>query len=143
MIREWNGREERRGEKLDCGRKSGDGSTPIGYAQTDWIKVTAIVRGLLRLARSVDWLYFHTNLLPCIFYEVSAKIFHKQLGFFKFVKSNYTSAHLKVSPDDHHHRSKCQGWGLGRYDEGGGESECERALIFAHGFILSYVNGPV
>ena len=36
--------------------------------------------------------------------------------------------------------------GLGRYDEG--ERASERAsgagaLIFAHGFILSYVNGPV
>ena len=35
--------------------------------------------------------------------------------------------------------------GLGRYDEGERASERaeQGALIFAHGFILSYVNGPV
>ena len=34
--------------------------------------------------------------------------------------------------------------GLGRYDEGErATEERSRALIFAHGFILSYVNGPV
>ena len=34
----WNGKICRRRGKLDCGRRiSGDGSTPIGYAQTEWI----------------------------------------------------------------------------------------------------------